>query len=232
MTILTPWLFGIRFYCKTQTMLLADNALDNVSACPPQISICIRTSITVYHKNYQPPCVPLRTSGTGRQNRQTGDNVAQRNAPESLAFLPEQFQPVGVWQSLREDGKAQSCSTGKVARNETTVIQTQSPTVRLHWFGRRGSAATDRPISVQRRSPTTQASWAEVVDTHQQLRSRRWLFQRGAQWQRKGHFPCKKASPMKWWINGFRPIQGGAATIWRGLGEWGDGGCGIVLGGS
>lgn len=74
---------------------------------------------------------------------------------------PEQFQPVGVWQSLREDGKARSCSTGKVARNETMVILSQPPAVPLHWRSRRGSlsgacAATDRPISHRRGGKETQ----------------------------------------------------------------------------
>jgi hypothetical protein len=220
MTILTPWLFGIMFYSKTQTMLLADNAFDNLLACPPQMSICIRTFITVTTKTIRRPAYQCEHLEQVDRTDYQGDNVAQRNAPESLAFLPEQFQPVGVWQSLRDDGKAQSCSTGKVAKNETTVIQTQSPTVRLHWCGRRGScsaaAATNRPISVQQRTPTTQASWAKEADTHQQLRSRRWLFHRGAQWPRKGHLPCKKACPIKCCrvTNGFRPIRGGAATIW------------------
>ncbi|KAK5921281.1 hypothetical protein CgunFtcFv8_024998 [Champsocephalus gunnari] len=69
-----------------------------------------------------------------------------------IGLSPEQFQPVGVWQSLREDGKARSCPTGKVARNDTRVIRSQPPAVPLHWRGRRGSesgacAATERPIS-------------------------------------------------------------------------------------
>lgn len=79
---------------------------------------------------------------------------AQRwqNSARMIGLSPEQFQPVGVWQSLREDGKARSCSTGKVARNDTRVIRSQPPAVPLHWRGRRGSesgacAATERPIS-------------------------------------------------------------------------------------
>lgn len=72
---------------------------------------------------------------------------------------PEQFQPVGVWQSLRDDGKARSCSTGKVARNETSVILNQPPAAALlQRRGRRRSssgacaaAAADGPISQWRR---------------------------------------------------------------------------------
>lgn len=62
---------------------------------------------------------------------------------------PEQFHPVGVWQSLREDGKARRRCTGKVARKETTATHSQSLAARLH--ERRGSAVAEtaaKPISV------------------------------------------------------------------------------------
>lgn len=63
---------------------------------------------------------------------------------------PEQFQPVGVWQSLREDGKARSCSTGKEARKETRVILSQPPAVPPQRRSTRGArAATDPRISAQ-----------------------------------------------------------------------------------
>ena len=59
---------------------------------------------------------------------------------------------MGVWQSLREDGNAHSCSTDKLARTETRVIHTQLPAVRRHRRSARGSpggdsAAVSRPMA-------------------------------------------------------------------------------------
>ncbi|CAB1426659.1 unnamed protein product [Pleuronectes platessa] len=181
----------------------------------------------------QPLCSRARSSlhahGHKKHNKQPQQQQQQQqgecwcnSAPSMRAPSPEQFQPVGVWQSLRDDGKARSCSTGKVARNEMSVIRSQPPAAPLHWRGRRGSAdgacaATDRPMSHWPRQRHGGRGGGERRTRTDTSNSNPDRFSGAPRHRQQTIFraatpraPCSRAPAQRPTECGFRPIQGRA----------------------